>query len=519
VRTSKSCALINVAALAFAFSPRVAGAEPVFVVDSTLDQIDADASDGICATAAGTCTLRAAIMQANRVSGVGVTIHVPAGVYKLTRPRTPSGGERDGDLDLTTPASGNPHIRIVGSGRSTTIIDADGLDRVLQVASKRSATISGLTLRNGHTTSDGGAVLNHGSLLLTNVDVLDSRADSHYGGGIFNRTPDSGELTLRFTRVADNYTTGYGGGIASLGSLVLDQSQIVRSTALNNGGGLYATTDKTTSILGSRISDNAASAGGGILSGGIMVIERSTISDNVALENGGGIVVSSDALHLRRSAVVFNKARFGGGVFVHAPLALPGWVSANAHVLNSTIAGNDARQDGGGLVLHGTTDIYNSTIAFNMSDAGAQGSPTGAAGGGIFIGGGALSLRNTLVAKNYTADSPMPDDCRGSLGSYGRNLFGDASGCIIATATGSWGLLSAGSFGALGNHGGRTPTVPLLAGSNAINAGTLDGGCRDSYGVITHDQRGYARVGACDIGAYEFGAFDPDEIFRHDFEG
>ena len=45
---------------------------PTFTVNSTLDQPDDLAQPGTCHTAAGTCTLRAAIMQANRSSGGGV---------------------------------------------------------------------------------------------------------------------------------------------------------------------------------------------------------------------------------------------------------------------------------------------------------------------------------------------------------------------------------------------------------------------------------------------------------------
>lgn len=42
-----------------------------FTVDSTLDQPDTLTIPGTCHTAANTCTLRAAIMQANRSSGIG----------------------------------------------------------------------------------------------------------------------------------------------------------------------------------------------------------------------------------------------------------------------------------------------------------------------------------------------------------------------------------------------------------------------------------------------------------------
>ena len=40
-----------------------------FVVDSTADAPDATPGNGVCATAAGVCTLRAAITEANRNPG------------------------------------------------------------------------------------------------------------------------------------------------------------------------------------------------------------------------------------------------------------------------------------------------------------------------------------------------------------------------------------------------------------------------------------------------------------------
>jgi CSLREA domain-containing protein len=106
------------------FTPAVL-AVPTFTVNSTADGIDDDTSDGVCHTVANTCTLRAAIMQANRAGGLGATIVLPAGTYVLERPPSGSDGEDSGDLNLTTPASGDPLITISGAGASTTIIDAN----------------------------------------------------------------------------------------------------------------------------------------------------------------------------------------------------------------------------------------------------------------------------------------------------------------------------------------------------------------------------------------------------------
>lgn len=113
--------------------PVPARAQPVFLVDSVLDQIDDDINDGVCHTGANTCTLRAAIMQANRATGVGATIVLPAGSYVLTRPQTASDDDTSGDLNLATPISGAPLITIAGAGASMTIIDANQIDGVFRV--------------------------------------------------------------------------------------------------------------------------------------------------------------------------------------------------------------------------------------------------------------------------------------------------------------------------------------------------------------------------------------------------
>src|SRR5688572_7906430 len=56
-----------------------------FVVDDTSDRVDSDVGDGECRTSVGTCTLRAAIQQANALAGAD-TILVPSGTYALQIP-------------------------------------------------------------------------------------------------------------------------------------------------------------------------------------------------------------------------------------------------------------------------------------------------------------------------------------------------------------------------------------------------------------------------------------------------
>ena len=97
-----------------------------FTVDSSADAEDATPGDGICATAAGVCTLRAAIQETNALPGEDA-IEVPAGDYVLTIPGSGEDSACTGDLDISD------DLILTGAGLDETIIDADGLDRVLDV--------------------------------------------------------------------------------------------------------------------------------------------------------------------------------------------------------------------------------------------------------------------------------------------------------------------------------------------------------------------------------------------------
>lgn len=108
-------------------------------------------------------------------------------------------------------------------------------------------------------------------------------------------------------------------------------------------------------------------------------------------------------------------------------------------------------------------------------------------------------MRNTIIANN-DGDNPwdIQENCTVELTNSGNNIQ------FPQKTTGKWNDYEciAGQtavnpqLGTLGDFGGQTPTVPLLAGSPAIDAGSS---------CPATDQRGFPRSGVCDIGAYEFG--------------
>jgi hypothetical protein len=95
----------------------------------------------------------------------------------------------------------------------------------------------------------------------------------------------------------------------------------------------------------------------------------------------------------------------------------------------------------------------------------------------------------------------LSPDFDGKLTSQGYNLVGNSRGAQIVGVTtgnivGTFPALINASLGPLANNGGPTKTHALLTGSPAINAGNTETS-------PATDQRGAARVGTADIGAYE----------------
>src|SRR5204863_6425984 len=121
---------------------------------------------------------------------------------------------------------------------------------------------------------------------------------------------------------------------------------------------------------------------------------------------------------------------------------------------------------GGALCnLRGVVELTYSTIAGNsaIGGVGLATNSTGFGGGLQNATNGTLTLSGTIVA-----NSPSGGNASGPLVDNGYNLSSDAS-CAFA-AVGSLNNTDP-VVSSLGDFGGPTPTVALLAGSPAINTG------------------------------------------------
>lgn len=231
-------------------------------VNSTADQPDANLTDGVCATSARTCTLRAAVQQA-AARGATNTINLAAGAtYTLTI----LGGADDstdgahGDLDV------GGDLTIQSPGGTATIAGMVKFnDRILDVPRAASLDLIGIQVQGGRIVGDrdGGGISNDGDLRLTSSRVVSNTAGTN-GGGIAS----TGSLIVESSTIAGNTAGTSGGGILSAGSgAQIINSTISGNTATYDGGGILNMTTEpyrglnAILILGSTISDNSALSG------------------------------------------------------------------------------------------------------------------------------------------------------------------------------------------------------------------------------------------------------------------
>jgi hypothetical protein len=309
-----------------------------FVVNDTADVPDATPGDAVCETAAGndTCTLRAAIMEANALPGADV-VTLPAGTYALALPFAAVDTEANGDLDVTDT------LDLAGAGAVATVIEGDLLAlveqpyRVLEVAAGTTARVSGVTIRYGTAYADGAGIANAGDLTLSDCIVRDNIAGlgpgSYDGGGIANAA--TGILAVSRCTISDNRANTNGGGIANAG---------------------------TASVEESAIQENSAVTGGGIANEGTLGVRNSTISGNGARVFVAGLVSYSGS---------------GAGISHHAGHATLEHVTVAGNVVGTGDI-NGAAGSGAGLgVLLGVT-----TVGYTLSDTivSANVGPTGADG-------------------------------------------------------------------------------------------------------------------------------------------
>jgi len=353
-----------------------------FNVNTVADLVDDNINDGLCHTSANTCSLRAAVMQANHSSAAQVVINLPRGTYALTLPPSAGDDETWGDLNLGVPLMDGQSVTINGAGASSSIIDANYLYRAFKLGTGRVAYIANVTLRNGNPDQGGGGAIYMSGATLTLRDSIMENNRASAGGAI-----DMSESTLTIIRstIRANVATANGGAIILGGSLT-----IRNSTFYGNG----------------------ADTGGAISNFGLAVAVNSTFYQNYANTNGGAIF-NANKVYLYNSSIVDNDADHdrdelggvGGGIFAQSNSTT---AVVNTIVVDNTIEDAPIYNDCSGTLVGYGANLFSETSGCSIGGAWVT-VPLGTIGSLQNNGGPTLTLQPH-------ADSSAIDNSNDALG-------------------------------------------------------------------------------------------------------
>ncbi len=158
--------------------------------------------------------------------------------------------------------------------------------------------LSGIAIRNGYDTIQGGGILvDHGSLTLEDTIIANSLAGGGNGGGLDNI---GGVVDISDTTF-DSNNAFHDGGITNSGSITIDNSLFISNTARTGGA---IDNSGTLIITNSTFSGNVAGviSGGAIQNSGTLVVVNSSFNQNGSsngadIANGGTLNVTNSTFY------------------------------------------------------------------------------------------------------------------------------------------------------------------------------------------------------------------------------
>lgn len=500
-----------------------AAAQTSFTVNVVADAPDANIGDGLCRTAAGKCSLRAAIQEANANPDT-TTITLKDKTYKITLTGVGEDAAATGDFDITSP------VIINGVSPAKTMINANYLDRAFHLHANGLLTLSKLTVLNGFSEQQGGGLYAYdGAGVVLSQVILRGNTAETYGGAV--ALDDGTTLQADSLQVIGNLSMR-GGGIFAEGVTPLNISNGLFDDNSAEVGGALHLHSSTVTLINTDFEDNSADCylsdpcdpmlmeGGALYagdydpaSGGSLTFNQVIFTRNSSLGWSGGFSIYNATLNIENMTVYSNSSpRGGGGGYT---FGADGYLSASAFIQNIS---SGSGSSGGGVYFQNSLGLAVSTTTFSNNGA--------ASGGGVYVtmnegaeNGHSLSLEHVTIANNYATDggglwvlsdnggltitgsildentaSSLGPDCGGASIPFTDSLISDDTHCTI-TGTGNQVNVSAG-LGDLsyGVNGLTLAHVPMMA-SPVLDA---EAAC-----TISFDQHGnFTTQGQpCTIGA------------------
>ena len=285
--------------------------------------------------------------------------------------------------------------------------------------------------------------------ILQNI-VSSNLAQIGGGGGFVNGQADVQvvESEISSNQAGTDAVRGTGAGLGvGDATLLVQQSNIAFNglgpiiTDVAAGGGIFAGNEAQITIEETSISGNAAISGAGIFASPIVEalpvdslrtsvsISDSQIFENNSVGPGGGIFVGPNTdLHLKCVELTQNSSAQDSGGAIKL-VGRTGQFNVDAQIVDSTISGNAALTNGGGISSEGAVgmQIDNTIVSQNLSSA---------IGGGLHLSStsplsdniNSTRISNSLISGNEAGLTP-------GVGSGGGIFVGANTETVVETTT------------------------------------------------------------------------------------
>ncbi|HTZ22385.1 MAG TPA: right-handed parallel beta-helix repeat-containing protein [Streptosporangiaceae bacterium] len=174
------------------------------------------------------------------------------------------------------------------------------------------------------------------------------------GGAIAINSPNAALLTATDDIFTGNTATTVGGAIYNFDGLTATGDTFIKNSATRNGGAID--NEWVADVQGSTFRQNHAADGGALYSADRMSVNSSILVQNTASDGGAieqapnGLSPQPTTLSITGSQILRNQAaQYGGGIINALASIPPGPPPGSVAINTTTIRGNKAGTDGGGI--------------------------------------------------------------------------------------------------------------------------------------------------------------------------
>jgi predicted outer membrane repeat protein len=229
------------------------------------------------------------------------------------------------------------------SGPGSTILDAEGFGRILNLTSGENAdtVIRGFTFRNGRAETGGAVFLQNSSP--TFVRCIFEKNIALKGGAVYAQ---GGSPTFATCTFNNNKSFGNGGAIATQDALLSLNKSFLKNNEADSGGGALSIQGGENSISASDFRDNSAESGAAIwMNAGKLELKNSTFSSNSSEGQGAALQLQSGSIaNLAHCTFAGNLSRSEASTLQVQP-------GATAAVYNSIIWGDGGKAYAGQIAF------------------------------------------------------------------------------------------------------------------------------------------------------------------------